>query len=74
MGKIKNEMIDAEAAVGDINPKSILVSDPDLFYEEVVRRLEKAKHPGAHNIALSWAVDRYLRDERNHDTLKTNDD
>ena len=38
MGKIKNEMIDAEAAVGDINPESILVSDPDLFYEEVVRR------------------------------------
>ena len=58
-------MLDAQDAVADIDPDTILVSNPDLFYEEVVRRLEKANHEGLHNIALRWAVDLYLRDERN---------
>ena len=65
MGKLNNDMLDAQDAVADIDPDTILVSNPDLFYEEVVGRLEKANHEGLYNIALRWAVDLYLRDERN---------
>ena len=63
MGQLKNEMVDAEQALYDINPETITTQNRDLFYKEVLVRLDKAKHPETHNIAMGWAVDKYLRDE-----------
>ena len=63
MGQLKNEMVDAEQALYDINPETITTQNRDLFYKEVLVRLDKAKHPQTHNIAMGWAVDKYLRDE-----------
>ena len=63
MGQLKNEMVDAEQALYDINPETITAQNRDLFYEEVMVRLDKAKHPETHNIAMGWAVDKYLREE-----------
>tara|TARA_R110002051_G_scaffold110899_4_gene183581 strand:- start:1164 stop:1376 length:213 start_codon:yes stop_codon:yes gene_type:complete len=63
MGQLKNEMVDAEQALYDIEPETITTQNRDLFYEEVMMRLDKAKHPQTHNIAMGWAVDKYLRDE-----------
>ena len=50
MGQLKNEMVDAEQALYDINPETITTQNRDLFYEEVMVRLDKAKHPETHNI------------------------
>jgi hypothetical protein len=63
MGQLKNEMVDAEQALYDIEPETITTQNRDLFYKEVLVRLDKAKHPQTHNIAMGWAVDKYLRDE-----------
>ena len=63
MGQLKNEMVDAEQSVQDIDPGSIAEWDRDLFYKEVLVRLAKEKHPETYNIAIGWAVDKYLRDE-----------